>query len=86
MITKVDVPVSVELIFQAPTRKVFPKLIVWNGRDYVITKLGYKHTIRQGRTLLHIFSVVSNDTYFKLVLNTDTLHWKLEEVSDGQPS
>ncbi len=84
MITKVDVPVSVELVFQAPTRKVFPKTVVWNGRDYPITKLGYKHTFRQGRTLIHVFSVASNGAYFKLQLNSETLHWKLEEVSDGQ--
>jgi len=85
MIEKVSVPVSVSLSFDSKKRKVFPKWIVWNGRLYPIVKIGLHHTFRKGRVLYHVFSVVSKTLFFRLVLDTDTLHWRLEEISDGLP-
>jgi hypothetical protein len=85
MITKVDVPVSVSLSFDSKKRKVIPKWVVWNGRLHPIIKIGLHHTFRKGRTLFHVFSVASKTLFFRLVLNTETLHWRLEEISDGLP-
>ncbi|OGM02881.1 hypothetical protein A2115_00115 [Candidatus Woesebacteria bacterium GWA1_41_8] len=85
MIEKVSVPVSVSLTFDSTKRSVFPKWLVWNGRTYPILKVGLHHTFRQGRTLFHVFSVVSKTLFFRLVFNTDNLHWRLEEISDGLP-
>jgi len=86
MITKLDLPVSVSLCFDDRKNQVFPKWIVWNNRLYPIAKVGLHHTFRQGRTLYHVFSVVSKTLFFRLSLNTDNLHWRLEEVADGMPS
>jgi len=86
MIEKISVPVSVTLSFDSNNRKVFPKWLIWNGRLYPILKIGLHHTFRQGRTLFHVFSVVSKNLFFRLVFNTDNLHWRLEEISDGLPS
>lgn len=83
MISKVSEPVSVSLTFDSTKSKVFPKALVWNGRLHAVRKVGLHHTFRQGRTLYHVFSVVSNTTFFRLILNTDNLHWQLEEISDG---
>lgn len=86
MIQKVSEPVSVELISDHIKLKVFPEWIIWNNRSYPVVKVGLHHTYRQGRTLYHVFSVTSETLFFRLVLNTDNLHWKLEEISDGMPS
>ena len=86
MIEKISIPVSVTLAFDHNKRKVFPKWVVWNNRLYPIVKIGLHHTFRQGRTLYHVFSVASKSLFFRLVLNTDNLHWRLEEISDGMPS
>jgi hypothetical protein len=82
---KVDVPVSVISIYDPNGAKVSPLKVRWDGRVYSITKVGLHHHFRQGRTLHHIFSVVSDETFFRLNLNTDNLSWRLEEVSDGLP-
>jgi len=84
MIQKLDAPVSVVLSFDSTTRRVAPTQIVYHGRNYPIVKLGLHHTARRGRTLFHIFSVASASAFFRLVLNTDNLSWRLEEVSDNE--
>lgn len=85
MIQRLKVPVSVDLIFDAQKRKIWPKEVIWNGRVYPIIKIGLHHTYRVGRTLYHVFSVASKTLFFRLILNTENLFWTLEEISDGLP-
>lgn len=82
MIEKISASVSVSLVYDHSQKKVFPKFVKWEGRTYEIEKIGLHHTFREGRTLYHVFSVASKTLYFRLVLNTDTLAWRLEEISD----
>lgn len=85
MIQKISVPVSVSFTFDSDKRKVYPKWVSWNGRLYPVLKIGLHHTFRKGRSLYHVFSVATKTLFFRLVLDTETLHWNLEEVSDGLP-
>jgi hypothetical protein len=86
MIQKVAAPVSLVFSFNHRSHTVSPQKILWNGREYIITKVGLHHTFRDGLTLYHIFSVASNSLFFRLSLNTDNLFWTLEEISDGLPA
>ncbi|HLD24648.1 MAG TPA: hypothetical protein VJB96_01900 [Patescibacteria group bacterium] len=54
-----------------------PYSFSWHGRKYRIKTVGMHHTIREGRHLFHIFSVSDDSTFFKLVMDTETLGWKL---------
>jgi len=60
----------------------FPKWVKWKNRIYKIDKVGLHHTYLQGQTLQHVFSVISGTTFMKLILNTKSLTWKLEEISN----
>jgi len=82
---KISSLVSVSFTFDSQKKKAFPKALVWNGRLYPVVKVGLHHTYREGRTLYHVFSVVSKTLFFRLVLNTENLHWILAEISDGLP-
>ena len=86
MIEKVDLPVSVSFTFDSDKRSIYPRALIWNGRLYGVKKIGLHHRFRKGRTLFHVFSVASKSMFFRIVLNTDNLHWRLEEISDGLPS
>lgn len=86
MYLKVDVPIAVVFYSDPKKAENKPVILKWDGREYRITKIGLHHTFREGRTLFHIFSVVSGETFFRLNFNTDTLSWRLEEVSDGLPN
>lgn len=84
MTQKIDEGVSVTLVYDHERKKVFPKSILWQRRLYPIIKLGLHHTFREGRTLYHVFSVASQNLFFRLELNTENLQWTLKEVSDGE--
>lgn len=83
MLQKIDEPVSVNLFFNSKGAKVTPTFLVWNQKRYEIKQIGLHHTYKKGRTLLHVFSVVCDECFMRLVLNTETLHWRLEEVMDN---
>jgi len=84
MIQKISVPISVALVYNHKKREVKPVKVVWENRSYMITRIGLHHTVRQGRTLFHIFSVESKELFFRLVFNTDSLSWMVEEIADGE--
>ncbi len=83
MTQKIDKPVSVVFSFNSHLRLLQPRKILWGGREYIVSKIGLHHTYRQGRTLFHVFSVIGDSLFFRLVFNTDNLFWKLDEVGDG---
>jgi len=86
MIQKISAPVSVELVYDHRKHTVFPRKILWDGRIFPALKIGLHHTYREGRELVHIFSVASDNLSFRLKLDTTTLFWTLEEISDGLPN
>ena len=83
MIERIHELVSVVAIYNHEKGVVFPRKVRWNKRDFTIEKLGYHHKIKNGRYVHHIFSVCNSTLAFKLLFDTETLHWWLEEVSDG---
>lgn len=74
--------VSVNLLFNHFKRSVMPTSLYWRGRRYAITKVGLHHFLREGRVLVHVFSVTDGTTFFRLRFDTETLGWKLLEI-DG---
>ncbi len=75
--------ISVMTKFDREKGTVMPIKIRWQGRDYLITKLAYYHKRREGRNIQHIFHVSNGTMDFKLRLDSETLHWTLEEATDG---
>jgi hypothetical protein len=85
VIQKISAPISVTSFYDHHRRAFRPTQVIWEGRDYPLLQIGLHHTYRQGRTLYHVFSVNSQTLFFKLIFNTDTLHWMLEEIADENP-
>jgi len=83
MLEKINEKVSANLVYDAQKGAVYPSQILWQGKTFAITKIGYHHLTREGRNTKHIFSVSDSSLFFKLALDTENLNWTLEEVSDG---
>ena len=86
MFHKLDTPVSVSWVFDHQHRRVLIKSLLWERKVYPVIKIGLHHTYRTGKTLYHVFSVESPTLFFRLVFNTENLHWRLEEMADGEPN
>ena len=84
MLTVPQEKISVITIYDLDKGQVMPRKIRWSGREYTITKLGYYHRYRVGRSIMHIFHVTDGHLDFRLRLDAESLHWTLEEVTDGQ--
>ena len=79
----IDESVSVDLLSNHVKKRAYPWVVHWRGIRYLITKVGFHHMTREGRTLMHIFSVTDGTTFFKLKLDTETLGWRLLEIEHG---
>ncbi len=40
--------------------------------------------VRTGRLIYHVFSVETNELYFRLIFNAESLTWEVSEISDGE--
>lgn len=82
---KINEEVSVVMYYSARKRVGLPHTISWQNKEYSVKKIGYHHTITEGRTLHHIFelTVKEEDLWMRLNFDTSNLHWNLEVVSDG---
>jgi hypothetical protein len=80
MIERLKVPVTVLACFDHRRRQLIIRRITFDGRDHAITSTGMHYAQRNGRTLEHVYCVVSREGAFKLVLNTESLQWTLQEV------
>ncbi len=80
-----DEDISVVFYYDAATRHVQPHRLSWNSQDYQLGKVDFHHKTKNGTTLIHHFSLsnVEETAYFKIALDTNTLHWKLEEYMYG---
>jgi len=76
--------VSVISSYNHQTGEVSPRKILWNNREYKISRLTYHHKIKEGSQLFHIFHVTDGNTDFCLKLDTQNLHWRLEETYDDK--
>jgi hypothetical protein len=85
MTETINEKVSVITIFkQSPLKnEVIPYLVKWQGRKYKIKKIGFQHSIREGRNVYHIFTVSTENIDMRLKFDTQNMHWILEEITDG---
>lgn len=82
MSEKIGDRISVNLVYDHFTNTAIPKHIRWKQKVYTITKMGLHYPIHQGRTLIHMFSVTDDHHCFLLSFNTESLSWRLEEISE----
>ena len=85
MMQQIDEEVSVAMIFSAKKRRKTPWVVEWKNKRYLIKELGLPYYYKAGDRLFHIFEVLTqNGLHMKLKLDTLSLIWTLEAVSDGQ--
>lgn len=79
---KINEKISVITVFNQESGLVIPKKIRWKNRDYLIKSVAYYHRVHQGKNIIHVFNVTDGHLDFRLSLNSENLHWTLEEIYD----
>ena len=74
-------PIEVNVDFGG--RKVWPRKVLWGGRDYEISRVSLVHGAREGQRRIFYFSVSDATNFMTLRLDTETLEWRLVEVYSG---
>ena len=84
-LARLAAPVSVLLLYDHISGQVRPWRLRWDGEGHQVLRVGLHHTYRRGRALIHVYGVVTDSLYYRLELDTETLRWTVEEISDGLP-
>ena len=85
MIQDIKAPIGVCSLYNHRKNTSGPIKLFWDGREYLVKKTGLHYSFRKGKTLFHIFTVSTGNLFFKLVLDTDSLFWSVEQISDSLP-
>ena len=85
MIEKINEPISVALLYNGEKRQTRIWVLEWRKKRYLVSRLGFQHVKKMGNRLYQVFEVLTTDgLQMCLLLDTQSLNWTLEEVSDGQ--
>ena len=84
MTERINEPVEVVVTYK--NSRTMPVVMSWSNRIYRFTRLGFAHPTRQGRKLIHVFTVSDDKLTYRLEFDTESLAWKLAEISDGLPA
>lgn len=85
MIQDIKAPITTYMVYDHKKNNALPVKVLWENREYKITKIGMHYRYRVGNTLMHVFTVATASISFKLVLDTDNLFWTVEQIADGIP-
>lgn len=78
-------PISVVYYYDHRHQRVRPYLMNWQNQEWRLGPIDFHHKTRDGGALVHHFSLCDQDknAYFKIALDTESLHWELEEFMLG---
>lgn len=84
MYETINEKVDVVAVFGTGFAEVKPFKIKWHKKTFVIKKIGYKHKVREGRKIWHIFSCTDGSTFFELRFDATDLQWLIGRIWDGE--
>jgi len=85
MIEPIDEQVEVAMIYSKNKGQTWPCLVRWRHKRWHVSRLGFKHYVKKGKILVHIYEFVTREGLW-MRLEHDTLHntWILGAISDGE--
>lgn len=71
---------QIEVITKFTKQGAQPAIFKYAGKKWLVEKINLVYEQKAGNNKLVYFSVTSQSNYFKLVFNTNSLKWYIEEV------
>ncbi len=82
----IDEPVEVIVAYRQVGKPAVPTVMGWQNRIYRFSQFGFCHPTYEGRKLVHVFTMSDSALTYRLEFNTESLRWRLKEISDGLPA
>jgi hypothetical protein len=70
---------SIQVITSFADGKIKPLKFLWQGREFLVSKVNLTYHHFEGRVKIYYFAVSDSANYFKLRFNSDNLNWTLLE-------
>lgn len=80
----INEPIDMIAIFGKGYRDVKPIKFKWGNKVFVITKVGYKHPVKEGKKIIHVLSATDGSNFFELRFDADDVKWTLGRTWDGE--
>lgn len=74
--------VKVLSLYDPVSGRMVPQMIHWGGQDHRVSEIAEYQQKRVGGIFFHMYRVHNGSYTFKLFLESETLSWRLEEISD----
>ncbi|OGK54248.1 hypothetical protein A3B56_03480 [Candidatus Roizmanbacteria bacterium RIFCSPLOWO2_01_FULL_45_11] len=75
--------VKVLTVYDPDQGRTIPHRIKWQNTVHTIRTISYYHRERRGQSIFHIYHVNDGTCDFRILCDSESLSWKLEEVIDG---
>lgn len=84
MYETIDERVDCVAVFGTNFHDLKPHKIKWRNKVHDIDEVGYKHKVREGSKVMHIFSCTSGSNFFELKFDANDIKWTLSRTWDGE--
>lgn len=82
---QVNEEVTVVMYYSSKNKKLIPRRLNWNSKDYELGPVDFYHTYMEGQERQHIYELCDKEQtfWFRLRQNSLNNHWTLEAIHDG---
>ena len=80
----INEPIDVIAVFGKGYQDIKPYKFRWADKDYLISKIGYKHKVKEGNKIIHVFSLTDGMNFFELRFDANEVAWMLGRTWDGE--
>jgi hypothetical protein len=84
MYETINEPVDVVAYFGRTYHAIKPFKMRWSNKVFTITHIDYKHKVREGKKIMHVFSCTDGAAFFELKYDSDDVAWTLARTWDGE--
>lgn len=83
MYETINEPIDMIAIFGKGYQDIKPYKFRWGAKEFVVTKIGYMHKVKDGKKVIHIFSATDGTNFFELRFDAEDVSWLLGRTWDG---
>jgi hypothetical protein len=70
----------IEVLAYFKAGKIYPRLFIWNNKEYAIKQITYNWQERLGRETISYFSISTGSDFYQISFNNTNYSWKIDKI------